>query len=177
MTASAALLPQLRDALRCIDPTLGLRVEADADVAFIEGLYADTRRDELAPLPWPDAAKRDFLAGQCRLQRNHYRQHYVGAELLVIELGEQPIGRLYVHATAHEIRIMDIALLHDRQRRGIGHALVSAVQAQAATRGTPVTLHVEPTNPAQRLYARLGFTLIENRGVYDFVGWPPPAVS
>jgi len=32
-------------------------------------------------------------------------------------------------------------------------------------------LHVEPDNPAQRLYQRLGFRLIENRGVYDFLGW------
>jgi len=32
-------------------------------------------------------------------------------------------------------------------------------------------LHGEPDNPAQRLYQRLGFRLIEHRGVYDFLGW------
>lgn len=175
---TVALLPPLRAALQHVDASLELREEVAADSGFVEVLYADTRRDELAPLAWPESAKRDFLAGQCRLQHDHYRQHYVGAQFLIIVRGALPIGRLYVHATAHEIRIMDIALLHPHHGRGTGSALVKALQIQAMQRGIAVTLHVEPANPAQRLYGRLGFALIENRGVYDFLGWTPPtAVS
>jgi hypothetical protein len=32
-----------------------------------------------------------------------------------------------------------------------------------------VTIHVEANNPARSLYARLGFEMIESRGVYDFL--------
>lgn len=171
----AALAPSLRVALQQHSAQLDLRPEATADVGFINALYADSRREELAPLPWPEQTKRDFLAAQCRLQADHYRQHYVGAEFLIIEQAADPIGRLYVHPTSHELRIMDIVLLHDYIGHGIGTTLVVAVQQQAAARGVSVTLHVEPANPAQRLYQRLGFSLIENRGVYDFLGWTPTA--
>lgn len=171
------LATRLRAALREHDASLDLRDERADDADFVVTLYADTRREELAPLAWPESAKRDFLADQCRLQHDHYRRHYAGARFLLIWHGDAPIGRLYVHPTAREVRIMDIALLDAWRGRGIGTTLVRAVQAQARERGITVTLHVEPENPAQRLYGRLGFALVENRGVYDFLGWTPPAAA
>jgi hypothetical protein len=72
-------------------------------------LYASTRTEELAPVPWPEEIKQAFLHAQFELQRGHYRKHYRHAEFLVIERAGQPIGRLYLHPGAHEeIRIMDI---------------------------------------------------------------------
>lgn len=169
------LASRLRAALRERDAALDLRDERADDADFVTTLYADTRREELAPVAWPESAKRDFLADQCRLQHDHYRRNYIGARFLLIERAAALIGRLYVHETAREIRLMDIALLHVWRGRGIGTALLRAMQAHALEHDVTLTLHVEPTNPAQRLYARLGFALIENRGVYDFLGWTPPA--
>jgi len=154
-----------------------LRAETGADFAFVCALYAEVRHDELAPVPWPDQAKRDFLDAQCRLQRDHYAKHYVGAEFLIIERDARSIGRLYVHATGKEIRLMDIALCSTERNRGLGSRLVHALRDEAARRGVDLTLHVEPTNPAQHLYQRLGFRLIENRGVYDFLGWSAQAAD
>lgn len=170
MTKSSIAL-QLAQALAPVGGKLGVRVETEHDLDIISALYAEVRHDELAPLPWPDQAKRDFLDAQCRLQHDHYVQHYPGAELLIIERGEQPIGRIYVHATATEIRLMDIALHAAERNLGIGTRMVRALQDEAAKRAVLLTLHVEPANPAQRLYQRLGFRLIENRGVYDFLGF------
>lgn len=158
---------------------LRLREETDADAAFVVALYTDMRWEELRQAQWPEAAVRDFLAQQCRLQAEHYRLHYPGAELLLIEraagASATPVGRVYLRAGSDEVRLMDIALLAAECGNGIGTALVAALQREAARREQRVTLHVEPGNPAQRLYRRLGFTLIENRGVYDFLGWPAPA--
>ncbi len=162
----------LTQALVGHDERLGLREETAQDVAFVTALYADTRWEELRPVDWPEAAKRDFLAQQSRLQSAHYREHYPGAELLLILRDDVPIGRLYLRAGASEVRLMDIALLSTECGHGIGGALVRALQAHVQQRGQQLTLHVEPANPAQRLYQRLGFRLIENRGVYDFLGWP-----
>jgi ribosomal protein S18 acetylase RimI-like enzyme len=151
-----------------------LRGEIDADFPFLTDLYAEVRHDELAPLDWPARAKRDFLDAQCRLQRDHYAQHYLGAELLIVEADARPVGRVYVHATAKEIRLMDIALLRSEQGKGFARTVLCALQALCARRGNvELTLHVEPANPAQHLYRRLGFRLIEHRGVYDFLGWQP----
>jgi ribosomal protein S18 acetylase RimI-like enzyme len=70
---------------------------------------------------------------------------------------------------------MDIALLPAYRGQGIGTRLLDALLAQA--QGAPVTLHVEPLNPAQRLYRRLGFRLLEDRGVYHFLEWRPDQLN
>ena len=188
------LAPALQAALVKSFPGLELRPETPADVDFLIALYTSTRWQELAPVEWPDAAKQDFLAQQCQLQHAHYLQHYVGAELLVLRADHsalsqfglaaqvapsaacgtelKPIGRLYCRRGASEIRLMEIALLPQFCGRGIGGVLIQALQAEASAAALALNLHVEPTNPAQRLYRRLGFHRLEQRGVYDFLSWP-----
>jgi len=39
--------------------------------------------------------------------------------------------------------------------------------------GKPVTIHVEIYNPAMRLYERLGFVPVEERGPYRLMKWSP----
>ena len=124
-------------------------------------------------MPWPEAAKRAFLDEQFGLQHQHYVKNYPGADLLLIEKAGQSIGRIYVYRTASEIRLMDIALVSAERNHGIGSALLHELLGEARATGCELTLHVEPENPAQRLYRRLGFRLIERRGVYDFLGWRP----
>ena len=55
--------------------------------------------------------------------------------------------------------------------RGIGTTLLHGLQSEAAAAGKPLRLHVERFNPALRLYERLGFQQIEDRGVYLFMEW------
>ena len=126
-------------------------------------------------MPWPDAAKRQFLDDQFALQHAHYAKVYIGADLLLIENVGLPIGRIYLYRTAGEIRLMDIALIESERGRGIGTALLREIMEEAHATNRQLTLHVEPDNPAQRLYQRLGFQLIEHRGVYDFLGWKSAA--
>jgi ribosomal protein S18 acetylase RimI-like enzyme len=168
VTSARAFVP---DAQR--DDALRFHRVAEADLAFVYALYAQVRAAELAPLPWPQDAKDAFLAEQAALQHRHYVTNYPGADMLVIENGSGPIGRVYVYRSPAEIRIMDIALMPDWRNRGIGTRLLDDIFEEARAAGSSVTLHVEPDNPAQRLYRRLGFRLIEHRGVYDFLGWDP----
>ena len=151
---------------------ISLRPIAAADMDFLRELYASTRRDELAPVPWSDEQKREFLASQFALQHEHYHRNYLGAQFLAIERDGAPIGRLYVHRTPGEIRLMEISLVEGERGRGIGTRLVEELMREAREAGAQLTLHVEPNNPACRLYERLGFRLIESRGVYLFLGWP-----
>ncbi|HET8942905.1 MAG TPA: GNAT family N-acetyltransferase [Rudaea sp.] len=154
---------------------LSLHAIADADLAFAFDLYAQVRAAELAPVPWPEAAKRAFLLEQASLQHQHYVANYPGADLLLIEDAGVPIGRVYVYRSPGEIRLMDIALIAARRNGGIGTRLLYVLMREAAAAGSKITLHVEPDNPARRLYLRLGFHLLEQRGVYDFLGWEPEA--
>lgn len=156
-----------------------LRPAADdtSDLAFLCALYASTRAEELAPVPWPDEVKAAFLRSQFEAQHAHYHQHYAGANFDVIMLddaphGGVPIGRLYVHRTPGEFRLMDIALLPEYRNQGIGSALIEAVLAEADAAGVFVGLHVERFNPAYRLYSRLGFVDVEDREVYVYMTRP-----
>lgn len=154
----------------------GLRfraVEAD-DLAFVYDLYAHVRAPELAAVPWTEADKARFLEQQAQLQHRHYTDNYPGADLLLIEDASGPIGRIYVFRSRAEIRLMDIALLPQWRGKGVGSRLLAELLDEARATDCCVTLHVEPHNPAQRLYARLGFRLVEQRGVYDFLRWEKP---
>jgi ribosomal protein S18 acetylase RimI-like enzyme len=66
---------------------------------------------------------------------------------------------------------MYIALLPECRGAGIGGGLIRDVQAEAGRTGKRLTIHVERTNPALRLYRRLGFRLIEDKGIYLFMEW------
>ena len=164
-------------ALQRACPDIGLHPEHDDDLEFLRGLYASVRAPELAPIDWSEQRKREFTDAQFALQGSHYREHYPGAEFLVIEQAGVPIGRFYLCRFAHEIRVMDIALVEARRNAGIGTRLMRALLDVADAEGRSVTLHVEPDNPAQHLYRRLGFALIEPRGVYDFLGRPLPVTA
>jgi len=172
---AAAFAPRLMRAC----PDLVLRTERDEDMYFLRDLYAATRAEEMAPVEWPEQDKRNFLAHQFALQAEHYRRHYQGAELLVIERDGASIGRIYLHRNRNlpEIRLMEVALLDAVRGQGIGTRLVRALLEIALDDGCRVTLHVEPNNPAQRLYARFGFSLIEDRGVQHFLGREPAPLS
>ncbi len=157
--------------------TLGvaLRPMGDADLAFTAALYASTRAEELAPIPWPAEAKQAFLLQQHAAQHAHYRQHYRGMEAMIVERDGVAIGRLYLYEMPTETRIVDISLTPEARRQGIGAALLRDLFAQVAPRGKSVTIHVEKNNPARTLYARLGFTILDgDRGAYDLWEWRPP---
>jgi ribosomal protein S18 acetylase RimI-like enzyme len=150
-----------------------LRPVSDADRAFLVELYASTREDELAHVPWDDAARSAFVEHQFAAQDAHYRGNYPGAALDVIEVDGARAGRLYVHRGPSDIRIMDIALAPEFRRRGIGTALLRELMEEADSSQRKLSIHVEVNNPARSLYERLGFLPAGEHGVYVLMERPP----
>jgi ribosomal protein S18 acetylase RimI-like enzyme len=153
------------------DAAIALRPIGAADAAFLLGLYASTREQELAATGWDDRQKAAFVRMQFDAQHAHYQAHYAGAAFDVIVVDGEPAGRLSVGRDEDEIRIVDIALLPEYCNRGIGTTLLRGLQSEAAAAGKPLRIHVERFNPALRLYERLGFRQIEDRGIYLFMEW------
>ena len=143
-----------------------LRPASPNDQDFLRRVYASTREEELAPVPWSDAEKEAFLRHQFEAQDRHYREHYPGASFDVVERDGVPVGRLYVDRWAEEIRIMELSLLPEHRGVGIGTRLVRAILDEASREGKRTSVHVEQRNPARRLYERLGFVPVADRGVY-----------
>ncbi len=152
-----------------------LRSITPEDFEFLLGVYASTREEELAQVAWGAGQKDAFLRMQFEAQSQYYREHYKNADLSVILVGQEPAGRLYLHRRRTEIRLMDIALLPGFRGRGVGTAILNALFGEAEREGKRVTIHVESFNPAMRLYERLGFERLEERGVYWFLEWRPKA--
>jgi len=138
-------------------------------------VYASTRAEELAVVPWDDAQKDAFLRSQFDAQDAWWRENYDEASFDVIVVDGELVGRLYIHRGPSEIRIVDIALLPEQRGRGVGTKLLRDLIAEADAAGKSLTIHVERMNPALRWYEGLGFELAEDKGVYLFLERKPTA--
>lgn len=150
-----------------------LRPIGPDDLGFLAALYASTRTAELALVPWTEAQKAAFLQQQFAAQHHHYQTYYAAASFDVVLVGDEPAGRLYVDRGPREIRIVDIAFLPAFRNRGLGTRFIRALQDEAAASGRTLSIHVERMNPALALYERLGFRLVEDKGVYLLMAWTP----
>lgn len=152
---------------------VSLRAERDDDRPFLHLLYGTTREMELQQVDWTDDQKAAFIEQQFNAQTAHYKGAYYDAEFWVIERDGTRIGRLYLHQQPSDMRIVDIALLPQHQKSGIGTEILKTVMSEAAENGSSVSIHVEMFNPALKLYDRLGFRRVADQGVYYLMKWSP----
>lgn len=145
-----------------VGEALRLRPAEDGDLAFLRRLYRTFRAEEMAPVPWSEAAKLAFLEDQFRLQHHHFTTVYADSDFLIVEQAGAPIGRLYLQRRAEAFLVVDIGFLPEARGRGLGRALMAWVGDQARAAGAPkVELHVLPHNiAAMRLYNGLGFETV-----------------
>lgn len=144
------------------------------DLPFLLRVYGGTREEEMAMVvDWTPEQKAAFVRSQFEAQHGWYQDHYQGASFDVLLVDGVPAGRLYVHRRESEIRLVDITLLPEFRGGGTGSALLRDLLAEGEAAGKRVTIHVEVFNPAMRLYERLGFLPIEERGPYRLMEWKP----
>jgi ribosomal protein S18 acetylase RimI-like enzyme len=148
---------------------LTFRPVADQDLRFLALLYASTRQEEVAQTGWPLELQQAFLQQQHEAQHAHYKVAFAHAEWSIIERTGAAIGRLYWYEGESDLHIVDITLLPEFRGSGVGGAILTDILAHAARLDKAVTIHVEKNNPARTLYHRLGFKVIEDRGLYDLL--------
>ncbi|KAA3609217.1 MAG: N-acetyltransferase [Calditrichaeota bacterium] len=136
-------------------------------------IYASTRENELALVPWTIEQKAVFVKQQFDAQHSYYREHFSKAQFLMVLGDGEPVGRLYRDDRENEIRIIDITLLPKFRGKGIGGKILRDILADGKRRNVLVRIHVEKHNPALRLYRRLGFQSIEEQGIYYLMEWTP----
>lgn len=97
----------------------------------------------------------------------------------IAEVDGQPVGAAWsrhIPAEDNPFHIDDrspvvtIAVRDDARGKGIGAALLRALITEAAARGVRLSLDVRETNPAMRLYERLGFRRVPGHEVRNRVG-------
>ena len=155
---------------------LSLRPETDADMAFLMRLYASTREQELAQVPWSAAEKQAFLAQQFQAQRKHYRSYFADSAFDVIEDNGEPAGRLYLQIRQTQLHIIDISLLSDWRRRGIGTAILKALQSAGAPSGQGRRHYGGKTQSGAAALSPARLQPIADHGVYLEMEWVADAM-
>ena len=146
---------------------ISLRLARQEDQEFLFKLYASTRQAEIEALGWNPAQQEAFLRMQFSAQRRWYAMAYPAAVEQIVQVDRQPAGRLMVAKGEGAVAtLVDISLLPEHRGCGIGGGLLRELLDQCNHEQTSLRLQVLKTNPAARLYDRLGFLKIGEDGLY-----------
>lgn len=151
-----------------------LRPAVLQDGEFLFQLYSSTRLHEIAPFGWPAQQQEAFLRMQFNAQQHWYGTAYAGAENKVIEIEGSPVGRIIVLRGQDAWQLLDISLLPELRGRGLGTELLQSLIQECAAAGAVLSLQVLRSNPALRLYQRLGFVPSGGDAVYLQMELRPP---
>lgn len=150
---------------------LSLRNITSTDYPFLLIIYRSTRETEFELLGWSEEQKQLFVETQFQAQHQHYQTHYPDASFDLILYKGEAIGRLYLEECCSELRIIDITLAPQYRQRGIGSWFLRGILQKAVVTEKSVLMHVEQSNPALRLYQRLGFEKLSDQGIYYLMKW------
>lgn len=149
-----------------------LRSITPEDFPFLSALYADTRRAELISAGMPLAQQKFFLDSQFLLQHNYYQREFPSANFKIIELNNIAMGRIYYNQKNNNLHLIDIALLPEYQRKGIGNKLMQELMSLTAATKGKLILHVDCNNTIRHWYKRLGFKPIPcDVAFYEKLEW------
>lgn len=95
-------------------------------------------------------------------QRSRVLQDF--SSIRILQSGDLDVGMMKVVRSPEVWRLVQIQLLPQYQRRGLGAFLVGGLLKDARRAGVAVSLHVLKVNPARRLYERLGFQVVSDHG-------------
>ncbi|MDQ6917438.1 MAG: GNAT family N-acetyltransferase [Pseudomonadota bacterium] len=138
-----------------------LRGAAIEDEAFLFALHRDAMRDYVeATWGWDEDWQRANFAATYAPERQAVIVHGAGAD----HGTGRDAGRVSMTRHWRKILLRDLELLAPERNRGVGTAIVAAVLKLARESDRYVELRVLGCNPAQRLYARLGFKVVDDDG-------------
>lgn len=149
-----------------------LRPVQPEDDPFLLEVYASTRADEMALVPWNEEQQHAFVSSQFAAQQSYYAEKYPDAEHSIIVKNGKDVGRLYLARLPEELHIADITVLPAERNGGVGSFLLKELIEEARERAKAVTIYVENYNPSRRLFERLGFSTIEEQGVHLLLQGP-----
>lgn len=155
------------------DGNITLRPVGGNDDEFLLAVYASTRAQELAMVPWSAEQKEAFVRAQFVAQREHYAAEHPRADHDVICREEVAVGRVYVDRNTEVLHILDITILPEHRRLGIGSTVLRRLmqEASAGESAKPVTIYIESFNPGQSLFRKLGFEAISASGFHQLLRW------
>ncbi|MDR7316993.1 GNAT family N-acetyltransferase [Brevibacillus nitrificans] len=145
-------------------------VSAD-DAPFLFELFCSTRWDEISSWGLEPKMAEQLLHMQWRAQTQSYQQQFPHMKHWIISADKKKAGRIIVDQTQNEIHVVDISVLPAFRNQGIGTHLLREWQREAREKEMLLTLRVYASNPARRLYDRLGFSVSFTDDLYVWMQW------
>ncbi len=145
-------------------PAYQLRPACFADHAFFWLLKQQTMRAYVEKTwhRWIDDEQKEWFA-----------RNFLPEKTQVILVDGCDAGRLEVIRSAREHTLATIEISPEFQSRGIGAAVVRALQTEAKSASLPLRLQVLKANPRGRqFYQRLEFRPIGETATHHLMSWP-----
>lgn len=155
--------------------TITFRSVGPDDAELLLALYASTRAEEMAMVPWTSEQQQAFISMQFAARQAEYQQKYPTATHQIILAGDRPVGHLQVARLEGEIRIIDITVTPLERNCGIGTSSLRQLLREAVPTDKAVRIYVENHNPSRRLFERLGFKPVAEHGIHLLLEWSPTA--
>ena len=153
--------------------TVSLQPVTAAAEPFLLQVYASSRADEMALVPWSEEQKQAFLTAQFNAQQQHYEKTYPDARHDIVMVEGDPAGRMFVARLATEIRIVDVVLLPNYRNRRIGSRLLNDLKHEADKLGIPLRVYVEHFNPSFPIFVHHDFIAGKQEGFHILMEWVP----
>lgn len=153
-----------------LPPDMTLRLATANDRPFLLQLFSN--RPVFRQMNLPTALAKHMVEQQYQLQQASYRQQAPNANLFIVNFCKTAVGQLTVNRNSQDIHLMDLSLMQQHQSKGIGTALIKALQAMASEQHLTVSLSVDCNNPrALALYLKLDFITTKQQNFYYSMVW------
>jgi len=142
------------------------------DEDFLIELYFTTR-DDINFLPLDAEQKKNILLMQYTAQKQQYTLQFPDSKHDIILFDERRVGRYWTKRFETEILGVDMAIMPEYRNLGIGSFLLQETFDEAAATSRIFTFHVLKTNPAIRLYRRIGCEFTGETFSHFVMRWQP----
>jgi len=153
------------------DGKIMLRPVASSDDEFLLSVYASTRAQEMAMVPWSAEQKEIFVRAQFAAQNQHYAAEHPQANHDIVCRNGIAVGRVYVARNPDALHILDITILPQYRGAGTGSTVLRRLMEEGADAAKPVTIYVESFNPSLALFRKLGFEPVSESGFHQLLRW------
>ena len=132
-------------------PPMGFRQATDDDADLLYAMHMATMKDYVDQTwGWDDA-----------FQASVFRKNYVPAQIQIITLDDKDIGMISLEERYDDTFLRAIEIHPAHQGQGRATRIIHQIITDSVSKQKPVLLYVLKVNPAEKLYERLGFSVIE----------------
>ena len=150
---------------------LTLRPKLESDTDFLIALYETSREEEMQFIEWHnDDERKAFFLMQYNAQKMHFDTNYENLDYDIILYNNIDVGRLILHRTQGNLHCVDIIILPEYRKKGIGAAIMQRIEKELEEKNITSTLYFEKTKPyLEGIYGKYGFVSIEDIGTHKFM--------